>query len=423
MQKNRSMTIKKRQRSSIGSKYSKSTMQRYKFLDLSGYMFSGKAAAIDLVREFNGYSVPDYRYEFPLIRVQDGIMDLEKALIDDWSPIRSDAAIKRFMKLIKKLSNSRRKISLKDEELVGWDFDSRYAGKFYELASEYAESLVSLRTRAPWPYSELDQSFYELVIRLLLPRVQGWKLRIVKAGLMPAGWISGLIFPKYREDLKKLTASITDPLGGGDHGAAQDAGFASYSWQEVDLFIASGEKFYELTRDFLERLLSINIVESNVHTIVMHNAFEPFNPWRPVRYFRDAKCIVVDRDPRDIYVNSCTFSKGYNDNPNVYGKISFSDDIGSFIKRFEILRKKTNTAQDPPGKVLRMNFEKLVLEYDKAVKIVYRFLGENERTHARKREFFNPDLSRKNVGLWKKHPHQTEIKRIHEELKDYCIDT
>lgn len=96
--------------------------KHYKFLDLSGYMFSGKAVAIDLIREFKGYDVPYYREEFPLIRIQDGIMDLEKALIDDWSPIRSDAAIKRFIKLITKLSNKKRKISLKEEEMVAWNF-------------------------------------------------------------------------------------------------------------------------------------------------------------------------------------------------------------------------------------------------------------------------------------------------------------
>ena len=56
---------------------------QYKFPDLSGYMFSVKSSVIDLIREFKGYYVPNYRYEFPLIRIQNGIMDLEKALIDE----------------------------------------------------------------------------------------------------------------------------------------------------------------------------------------------------------------------------------------------------------------------------------------------------------------------------------------------------
>lgn len=104
--------------------------KQYKFLDLSGYMFFGKAAAIDLIREFKGYYVPHYRFEFPLIRIQDGIMDLEKALIDDWSPIRSDIAVKRFRKLITKMSGHKRKLfSLNEEELVSWNYHQLYGGE------------------------------------------------------------------------------------------------------------------------------------------------------------------------------------------------------------------------------------------------------------------------------------------------------
>ena len=80
--------------------------------------------------------------------------------------------------------------------------------------------------------------------------------------------------------------------------------------------------------------------DNNVHTIVMHNAFEPFNPWRPIRYFHDARCIIVDRAPRDIYVTSLSYSEGFNDNPLIYNKISCAFDIERFIKRFLIYKKK-----------------------------------------------------------------------------------
>ena len=72
------------------------TPRPLRYLDLSGYAFTGKHAVIDLVREFAGYTVAHFQFEFNLLRIQGGIRDLETALSDDWSPIRSDAAVRRF---------------------------------------------------------------------------------------------------------------------------------------------------------------------------------------------------------------------------------------------------------------------------------------------------------------------------------------
>lgn len=38
--------------------------KEFKFLDLSGYGFSGEHAVIDLVREFKEYHVPHFEFEF-----------------------------------------------------------------------------------------------------------------------------------------------------------------------------------------------------------------------------------------------------------------------------------------------------------------------------------------------------------------------
>jgi len=356
--------------------------KEYKFLDISGYMFSGKAAAIDLIREFKGYYVPYYRDEFPLIRIQDGIMDLEKALIDDWSPIRSDIAIKRFQKLITKMSGHKRKLfSIKEEELISWNYYKLYGEKFYQYSIDYAESLIDLKIRAGWPYYAMCEAFHEILKRRL----------------------------------RKLINLLLDILKGrGLHNQP--------IFNEIDLFIVSGDEFYEKTRSYLEKILTIQVKDDDIHTIVMHNAFEPFNPWRAIRYFKDARCIVVDRDPRDIYLTSLSYSEGYNDDPSVYSKISCAFNVEYFIKRFEILRKKTNIDKDRNGRVLRISFEKLVMDYEETLKVIYRFLGENEETHAKKRLFFNPSVSARNIGLWKSYPHQDEIDQIYSRLRDYCYE-
>jgi len=76
-----------------------------KVIDLSGYMFSGKSAVSDILREFNGVYVPNYLVEFDLLRMPGGLIDLKHAVMD-WSPIRTFAAINRFDKLVNRLACS-----------------------------------------------------------------------------------------------------------------------------------------------------------------------------------------------------------------------------------------------------------------------------------------------------------------------------
>lgn len=355
--------------------------KQYKFLDLSGYMFSGKAAAIDLIREFEGYYVPNYRYEFPLIRIQDGIMDLEKALIDDWSPIRSDVAVKRFQKLVTKMSGHKTKLfSLKEEELVrGWNYDKLFDGKFYQYSMDYSNTLIDLKIKAHWPFHSLNETFHEILKTRFIQL-----LRVVLC-----------FFKRKRRNAETLAT-------------------------EKDLFLISGDNFYEQTKAYLEKLLSIPVEDDSIHTIVMHNAFEPFNPWRPIKYFGDAKCIVVNRDPRDIYVTALLYSEGFNDYPDIYSKISCAFNVEHFIKRFKILMKNTKADMDPRDRVLRINFEDIVIKYEDTLKTIYKFLGESERTHIKKNKFFNPLISDKNVGLWKNYPHQNEIELIKKNLDEFC---
>src|SRR4051812_30054845 len=112
---------------------SSSVSQPYRVLDLSGYGFSGKHAMIDFVRELAGYHVEHFQFEFALLRIQGGILDLKTALVDDWSPIRSDAAIRRFRRLVRRLGPRNR---LADPsswfKATGFNYDAHYGGRFTE---------------------------------------------------------------------------------------------------------------------------------------------------------------------------------------------------------------------------------------------------------------------------------------------------
>lgn len=70
-----------------------------KIVDLSGFMFSGKSAASDILREFSGVFVPNYLVEFDLLRMPGGLIDLKNAVMD-WSPVRTYGAVCRFSDLV-----------------------------------------------------------------------------------------------------------------------------------------------------------------------------------------------------------------------------------------------------------------------------------------------------------------------------------
>ena len=323
------------------------------FVDLSGYAFTGKHAVIDLMREIEGYHVPHFEFEFGLLRMQGGILDLRHALCEEWSPIRSDAAIRRFKRLVRRLGSRhslRRPASL--FEAVGWNYDDYYAGRFFTLSDAYVRELVQASWRAPWPYALVDIGGGELFVRKLLSKLR---------------WPGAL---------------------------------------EFELHLARPAQFDEASRAYLEAVLSSNLAPETT-TVVMHNAFEPYAPARSLRLFARAKAIVVDRDPRDNFVQGRWYKP-------------FATSVEDFIARYRMQREATDYTPHPD--VLRIRFEDLVLDYDHIVPRIFAHLGEPAARHVRPRQHFNPDQSRKNLGLWRAYDNQREIAQIAAALPEFCDD-
>jgi hypothetical protein len=325
-----------------------------RFLDLSGYAFTGKHAVIDLMREMRGYHVEHFAYEFALLRVQGGIHDLEHALVDDWSPIRSDAEIRRFRRNVVRYGSVNHWLRPSTWfRAVGWNYESHYQGKFFALSDVYLRRLIRASWQADCPYALADLGPIEIFARKI-----GAKLRIKRA----------------------LSFEMT---------LSRPSSFA---------------EFREATRDYLETLLTAN-VDSDARTVVLHNAFEGFDPAKSIRYFNDARAIVIDRDPRDNYVQGLWYQ------PTAV-------DVETFIARYRLYRDATNYA--PDARVLRMKFEDLVLDYDRTVARILAFLGEDASAHVKPFAHFNPDVSKKNVGVFRSHADQAAIGRIATALPEFC---
>jgi hypothetical protein len=339
-----------------------------RYLDLSGYAFVGKHAVIDLVREFEGYSVPPSPFEFNLLRIQGGIRDLETALSDDWSPIRSDAAVRRFRKLARRLASKNSWMNPASWfEAVGWNYDDFFKGRFTPATEAYVRGLVEATWRTELPY--------------------------------PAGEIGALqLF------CRKLLQQLRVP-----------------SAFDFDYTLAAPDDFLSRTRDYLANLMEAFAAPGD-HTVVMHNSCEPFNPSRALRYFVDGRSIIVARDPRDVFVaQNCYVPPGSNTKPAPFRAVAATPDI--FCRRFRLMRKVAARAPDDPQRILRVNFEDVVHGYDASLEKIMSFLGETPATHVRAREYFKPEQSAKNIGLWRTYPDQAAIALIRSELAEFCVES
>src|SRR5262249_23008212 len=138
-------------------------------------------------------------------------------------------------------------------EAVGWNYDDYYGGAFFDLSRRYLDRLVTASWAAPWPYALADCSDGELFVRKLKQKLR---------------WPGAMDFEYH---------------------------------------LSRPADFVAATREYLAAVLGSNVAP-DTRIVVMHNAFEPFQPARSLKFFDHAKAIVVDRDPRDTYVQGLWYA-------------------------------------------------------------------------------------------------------------------
>ena len=122
------------------------------------------------------------------------------------------------------------------------------------------------------------------------------------------------------------------------------------------------------------------------------------------------KAIVVDRDPRDYYL----------ENVVRWGEGWVSKDVNKFVVLYRKQREQINREKDSEN-VLRIRFEDAIYHYDEFSKRVNHFLNLDEKLHSKDPKFM-PSRSINNTMLWKKSMYVKElekIKFIESELEEY----
>lgn len=332
-----------------------------KFIAVSGFYGSGSSAVVDLLKEYD--NTYECRAEIRTIKDPYGIMQLERALTDDWEMINSAAAIRDFMWLNKICARSGRM----PWSPAGLGYSKTISKKYMDITRQYIMSLTDFEYRSDLYYQKFKKNYVRYVtdrVRFGIERVSKRKFKTARRNMKPS------CFAK-----------------------------------------PSHEKFYKATQEYFNSLFEEH-ANGKETFVILDQAISPNNPQVIHKYFEYAKLIVVDRDPRDIYIEGILW--GEMRDSNLHTK-----EAG---KQYVIKHRALRDCNIEDNDILRINFEDLVFNYDNTTKIIEEFLGFTPENHIHPRKFLIPEKSAQNSGIWKKYynEYKDALDVITNELSEYC---
>jgi hypothetical protein len=313
---------------------------------------TGSGAVDDFFKEFDNCPSAPSDIECRFLQDPDGISDLEYNLIENPHRLNSGYALKRYLKFAKNMS---------------WTYGKIFGNKWLKYSEEYVESLISDNYKGYW-HGDL----------LLLPP------------------ITKFIYYSKRALNKLRPKRLRKP------------GYYNY-FTKMDYWHSyiTREKFLTETRNYIDKLCLL-LNPNNEEFVLLDQMVATSNITRYIKYVNDLKVIVVDRDPRDLYIQQM-----------IAGDHVLPKDPKVFAK---VYRDQRNMIGDIPveAPVLQIKFEDLIFEYEETTNKIMAFIGEKESHHVRKRQLFNPDVSIKNTQMWLAHPkYKTAAETIEKMLPEY----
>ena len=325
-------------------------------ISISGYGFSGASGFIDLLKEYEDvqfFNKPGF--EFQILKAPDGLLDLYYSVVERNGFLSENAGIKRFLRMAKENNYFSPNAKLKKAfKMATYDFINNI-------------DIISWKGRSVYDPKDLKSLF---------------------------GKNNLTFFTKiFNKTIGKVIKSFNLPL-----------------MKRRYYSVCSEETFCNETDKYLNKLFTLFGFDTN-KTIVLDQFFDASNPEICFKLVKNSKMIIVDRDPRDVFLISNHFYKG--NASFMYTGNSIDDFISSYKKnRINLYFSES---------VLRLKFEDLVLDYESTKERIEHFIElENMKCEFK---YFNPSLSIANVGLFYKYDfNKKEINIIGDLLKEYCFD-
>lgn len=316
-----------------------------------GYGATGSSVLTDLLCEYDNIQVFD-SFEFTLAYKVDGLQDLEYHLMKQYSKnISGDYAIKRFLESSKSFKTP----------FINKPCNGK---KFQKLSEEFIDNIVQIKYKG----IESADMYTSNVVRNIFAFAS-------KKVLMP-----------------KIVEKITHKR--------------SYLWPSRYLYYSiKPDNFYEEAKKYIKNIL-IEMGADLDKPICLDQPFEGNAPEQSFPFFENPYAIVIDRDPRDLYLEY-----KYTTHPDE--KFFPYKNVYEFIIFYKKMR--SNNESD---RVLRVNFEDFIYEYKQTVNKIEKYL--KLATHKCPYKYFDPTKSINNTQKFLKYSDEKEnIKIIEKELKEY----
>jgi hypothetical protein len=318
-----------------------------------GFSWSGSSAVADLLMEFSDIQVYD-KIEFLLAYFPDGLEDLDFHLNKNCSKfLSSTVAIPRFRKVANYLLNKPTK------------------GQIKELTEKYLDSI----TQVTWKGLGQGQI------------------------LVHNYWMFDHVGKKFTyKFLRRLPVKLCKKIN-------------LYPLSNME-FSVCPDNFNEVTLEYTDAILRAIGLDLS-RPIVLDQPFAGNDPVKSLKYYRDAKAIIVDRDPRDLYL----LAKEY------FPKTSYQvpyENVKDFIAYYSNMHKTINNSIENSN-ILYIRFEELVYEYEATVNRIMEFL--KIYNHDLPRKYFVPEQSMVNTRLYiKTNKYSNDIMEIEKTLSQYLYD-
>lgn len=330
-----------------------------KFISCASYYGTGSSAITDLISEYSTvYSFTNEEFRF--LQDPDGIDDLAFHLVENHNRHNAGHSLKRFKKLVDFYSGG----------WYGKKYETYFHGNWKKCSYDYIESLTDFKFNGWW--------FYDLYDR-------------------------GMLFYFQKRILDKLlhkTIWKNNP----------ERTLNTMKNEKTYCSLPSENEFVYKTKEYIENLFS-SVCPKDKYVMV-DQIVPPSNLWRYTRYFDDIKVVVVDRDPRDLWILEKYYWKD--------GVIPY-DNVNVFCEWFKYTRNHRNQEAYDENVIKLLQFEDLIYKYEEIKSLLESWIGLSCADHINKKKIFIPEKSINNTHLWTKNNNINikEISIIEKELSKY----
>lgn len=331
-----------------------------KVLTCTGFYGTGSSAITDIFRDCENVECRG-EYEVRILHDPYGVSDLEYNLVENPNRHNTSNAIKKFKWNVDFLSGT------------WWNkrYENYFGGQFKNLSYEYIDEICEFTYLGKWHWDIIERG----KIFWFLCRSYNKLCTIIKKIFHINNEVSHNFLPK-----NELAYAGT----------------------------FSEEKFLKATRKYTRALLN-SINRENKEFIMVDQLVPPSNLDRYNRYVDNLKTIVVDRDPRDVFLleKYC-----------YHGSVVPWYDVDVFCKWYKWTRAQFENSKQCEN-VLRVQFEDLIYHTEETISRLLDFAEIDPKNYHMKH--FNPNLSIKNTKLWEKYSDDMELMQvIQKKLSSYC---